>query len=247
MARVVDRPAGDATRPAAASRDGRGSSADRYDPGVIEAKWRDRWEADELYRADDASPKPKWYSLTMYPYPSGILHVGHWYAFVAPDVFARLQRMRGYNVLFPMGFDAFGLPAENAAIKENVHPAISTVANIEHMRKQYRQMGAMIDWSREVVTCTPEYYRWNQWFFLRMLERGLAYRAPGPVWWCPHDQTVLANEQVLEGNVCERCGAAVVRRDLEQWYFRITAYAEELLRDAEALDWPERVKTMQRN
>ncbi|MDP9364007.1 MAG: leucine--tRNA ligase [Chloroflexota bacterium] len=223
---------------------------DRYDPAAIEPKWRDRWEADRLYEADDASPKPKWYSLTMYPYPSGTLHVGHWYAFAVPDVYARLQRMRGFNVLFPTGFDAFGLPAENAAIKQGIHPAISTFDNIAKMREQYRQMGAMIDWSRQVVTCTPEYYRWNQWLFLRMLERGLAYRAPGQVWWCPRDQTTLANEQVLqEGDryVCERCGSEVSKRDLEQWYFRITEYAEELLHDTEGLDWPERVKTMQRN
>ncbi|HEV2107191.1 MAG TPA: leucine--tRNA ligase, partial [Thermomicrobiales bacterium] len=218
-----------------------------YDPGRIEPKWRARWETDRLYTVDDSSPKPKWYSLTMYPYPSGTLHVGHWYAFAVPDVFARLQRMRGYNVLFPMGFDAFGLPAENAAIRHGIHPATWTFDNIDTMRAQYRQMGAMIDWSREVVTCTPGYYRWNQWFFLRMLERGLAYRAKGAVWWCPNDQTVLANEQVLEGNTCERCGAEVFRRDLEQWYLKITDYAEELLRDTETLDWPDRVKVMQRN
>jgi leucyl-tRNA synthetase len=183
----------------------------------------------------------------MYPYPSGVLHIGHWYAFAVPDVFARLQRMRGHNVLFPMGFDAFGLPAENAAIRNNIHPATWTFENIETMRQQYAQMGAMIDWTREVITCTPEYYRWNQWIFLQMLKRGLAYRAKGSVWWCPKDQTVLANEQVLEGNICERCGTEVYKRDLEQWYFRITDYADELLRDAEELDWPERVKTMQRN
>ena len=221
--------------------------AERYDAPAIERKWRERWDRDQLYRVDDDAPGEKWYSLTMYPYPSGVLHIGHWYAFAVPDVFARLQRMRGHNVLFPMGFDAFGLPAENAAIRHNIHPATWTFENIETMRRQYAQMGAMIDWSREVVTCTPEYYRWNQWLFLQMLKRGLAYRAKGAVWWCPKDQTVLANEQVLEGNVCERCGTEVYRRDLEQWYFRITDYADELLRDTEALDWPERVKTMQRN
>jgi len=221
--------------------------AERYDPAVIEEKWRERWERDNLYRVDDDAPGDKWYSLTMYPYPSGVLHIGHWYAFAVPDVYARLQRMRGYNVLFPMGFDAFGLPAENAAIENGIHPAIWTFDNIAAMRKQYDQMGAMIDWSREVATCTPDYYRWNQWLFLRMLERGLAYRAKGAVWWCPQDQTVLANEQVLEGNICERCGAEVFKRDLEQWYFRITDYAEELLHELETLDWPERVKTMQRN
>ncbi|MCC7023416.1 MAG: leucine--tRNA ligase [Thermomicrobiales bacterium] len=221
--------------------------AERYDPSVIEPKWRERWERDQLYRVDDNAPGEKWFSLTMYPYPSGVLHIGHWYAFAVPDVFARLQRMRGYNVLFPMGFDAFGLPAENAAIRHNIHPATWTFENIDTMRRQYAQMGAMIDWSREVITCTPEYYHWNQWLFLQMLKRGLAYRAKGAVWWCPKDQTVLANEQVLEGNICERCGTAVYKRDLEQWYFRITDYADELLRDAEELDWPERVKTMQRN
>jgi leucyl-tRNA synthetase len=221
--------------------------AERYDPAIIEPKWRERWERDQLYRVDDNAPGEKWFSLTMYPYPSGVLHIGHWYAFAVPDVFARLQRMRGHNVLFPMGFDAFGLPAENAAIRNNIHPATWTFENIETMRQQYAQMGAMIDWTREVITCTPEYYRWNQWIFLQMLKRGLAYRAKGSVWWCPKDQTVLANEQVLEGNICERCGTEVYKRDLEQWYFRITDYADELLRDAEELDWPERVKTMQRN
>ncbi len=233
-----------------AGREGESGGPDhleRYNASVVESKWRARWEADDLYRVDDADPRPKWYSLTMYPYPSGTLHVGHWYAFSVPDVYARLQRMRGFNVLFPMGFDAFGLPAENAAIRHGIHPATWTSENIEGMRQQYRQMGAMIDWSRDVVTCAPEYYRWNQWLFLKMLERGLAYRANGSVWWCPNDQTVLANEQVLEGNICERCGASVSKRDLEQWYFRITHYAEELLHNTEALDWPERVKIMQRN
>ncbi len=219
----------------------------RYDPDVTEAKWRQRWQDAAIYKVDDNDPRPKWYSLTMYPYPSGILHVGHWYAFAVPDVFARHQRMKGYNVLFPMGFDAFGLPAENAAIRANIHPATSTFSNIEQMHRQYDMMGAMIDWSRQVQTCRPEYYRWNQWIFLRMLERGLAYRAAGAVWWCPNDQTTLANEQVLEGNICERCGAEVYKRDLEQWYFRITNYADELLTDLDKLDWPERVKTMQRN
>ncbi|MGC4191280.1 MAG: leucine--tRNA ligase [Thermomicrobiales bacterium] len=219
----------------------------RYDYAAIEPKWRAKWAETELYKVDDNDPAPKWFSLTMYPYPSGILHVGHWYAFAVPDVFARLQRMRGYNVLFPMGFDAFGLPAENAAIRNGVHPAIYTSENIPVMRGQYDLMGAMIDWSREVVTCTPEYYRWNQWIFLQFLKRGLAYRKNGAVWWCPNDQTVLANEQVIDGNICERCGAEVYKRDLEQWYFRITDYAEELLAGLDTVDWPERVRTMQRN
>ena len=219
---------------------------DSYDAHAIETRWRRQWEIDQLYRTHD-DPRPKWFSLTMYPYPSGILHVGHWWAFALPDVFARLQRMRGYNVLFPMGFDAFGLPAENAAIRNNIHPAAWTFDNIEAMRQQFGAMGAMIDWSRQVATCTPDYYRWNQWLFLRMLEKGLAYRAAGSVWWCPNDQTVLANEQVIDGNICERCGHEVYKRDLEQWYFRITQYADELLNGLDGLDWPERVKVMQRN
>ncbi|HWV24604.1 MAG TPA: leucine--tRNA ligase [Thermomicrobiales bacterium] len=223
------------------------SDAHRYDFSEIEPKWRRAWRDKAIYQVDDRSDKQKWFSLTMYPYPSGVLHVGHWYAFAIPDVFARLQRMRGYNVLFPMGFDAFGLPAENAAIRNNIHPASWTYDNIAKMEHQYDLMGAMIDWSRKVVTCDPEYYHWNQWIFLQMLERGLAYKAGGSVWWCPNDQTVLANEQVLDGNICERCGAEVHKRDLEQWYFKITDYAQELLDDIDGLDWPERVKTMQRN
>src|SRR5687768_9005228 len=192
----------------------------RYIATESEPKWRARWEADELYQVQDDSNRPNWYSLTMYPYPSGTLHIGHWYAFAIPDVFARLQRMRGYNVLFPMGYDAFGLPAENAAIKNNIHPATWTYDNIPRMRRQFSEMGTMIDWSREIATCMPDYYHWNQWIFLRMLERGLAYRAAGAVWWCPKDQTVLANEQVVDGNRCERCGSEVYKRDLEQWYFK---------------------------
>ncbi len=218
-----------------------------WNPTEIEPKWRKRWQDAAIYTVDDDAPEPKWYSLTMYPYPSGTLHVGHWYAFVAPDVFARAKKMQGNNVLFPMGFDAFGLPAENAAIRNNIHPAKWTYENIPEMTRQFELMGAMIDWSRTVVTCDPDYYRWNQWIFLEMLKRGLAYKAAGSVWWCPNDQTVLANEQVIEGNICERCGAEVYKRDLEQWYFRITDYAEELLAELEDLDWPDRVKTMQRN
>src|SRR5215211_2939391 len=221
--------------------------AQRYDPAVIEEKWRERWERDDLYRVDDDAPGEKWYSLTMYPYPSGVLHIGHWYAFAIPDVYARLQRMRGYNVLFPMGFDAFGLPAENAAIKHNIHPYTWTMANIERMRSQFRRMGTMIDWSREIVTCLPEYYRWNQWFFLQFLKQGLAYRARAAVDFCPNCNTTLAREQVWgEDRRCERCGTQVEKRDLEQWFFRITDYAEELLR-FDGLDWPDRVKTMQTN
>ncbi len=219
----------------------------RIDAAAIDAKWQARWEADRLYTTPNESDLPNWYSLTMYPYPSGILHVGHWYASAPPDSYARFKRRQGFNVLFPMGFDAFGLPAENAAIRNNIHPAKWTYENIDKMRDQYRGMGAMIDWDRQVITSDPEFYHWNQWIFLRMLESGLAYRKDGLVWWCPNDQTVLANEQVLEGNVCERCGAEVYKRDLEQWYFRITHYAEELLSGLDTVDWPDRVKTMQRN
>jgi leucyl-tRNA synthetase len=220
---------------------------ERYDAAATERKWQQRWEDTALYLVNDDDPKPKWYSLTMYPYPSGILHVGHWYAASVPDSFARFKRMQGYNVLFPMGYDAFGLPAENAAIRNNIHPATWTYENMSQMTRQFKLMGSMIDWSRELATCDPTYYRWNQWIFLKMLESGLAYRSNGAVWWCPKDQTVLANEQVLEGNICERCGSEVYKRDLEQWYFKITHYAEELLAELDGMDWPERVKTMQRN
>ncbi|MEK7284551.1 MAG: leucine--tRNA ligase, partial [Chloroflexota bacterium] len=171
--------------------------------------------------------------------------MGHWYAIAPSDCAARFLRMRGHNVLFPMGFDAFGLPAENAAIQRKQHPAVWTEKNMAHMREQFRLMGASIDWRRELVTCYPEYYRWNQWLFLKLLERGLAYRAMAPVNWCPKDETVLANEQVIAGR-CERCETPVVKRDLEQWFFRITTYADELL-DFTGLDWPERVRVMQTN
>jgi leucyl-tRNA synthetase len=220
--------------------------AERYNPREIERKWQERWERDGLYRTPDHDPRPKFYFLTMLPYTSGDLHIGHWYAMAPSDAAARYRRMRGYNVLFPMGFDAFGLPAENAAIKHGIHPKKWTYDNIERMRGQLRGMGAMFDWSREVITCDPEYYRWNQWFFLKMYERGLAYRALAPANWCPSCQTVLANEQVLPDGTCERCGTPVTHRDLEQWFFRITAYAEELL-DHSQIQWPEPVVTMQKN
>jgi len=220
---------------------------DRYDPQAIEAKWQQRWADDGLYRTPDEDPRPKFYFLTMYPYPSGDLHTGHWYAFAVPDAKARYLRMRGYNVLFPIGFDAFGLPAENAAILHHIHPYQWTMANIDRMRQQFAQMGAMFDWSREIVTCRPEYYRWNQWFFLQFYKRGLAYRQKAPVDWCPTCNTTLAREQVWgEDRLCERCGTPVIKRDLTQWFLRITAYADELL-DFGALDWPDRVISMQRN
>ncbi len=217
----------------------------RYKPQDIEPKWRQRWADDGLYRVHDDAPRPKWYELTMYPYPSGDLHIGHWYAMSPADAHARFRRMQGYNVMHPMGFDAFGLPAENAAIQRGVHPFTWTMSNIENMRRQLKSIGASYDWEREVICCLPEYYRWNQWFFLQLFKRGLAYKRLAQVNWCPSCQTVLANEQVVEG-ACERCAAPVIRRDLEQWFFRITQYADELL-DFSQLDWPEKILTMQRN
>ena len=184
----------------------------------------------------------------MFPYPSGeLLHVGRWFAYIPADARARFLRMRGCNVLFPIGFDAFGLPAENAAIRRGIHPYRWTMENIVEMRRQFRSMGAMWDWDREIVTCDPAYYRWNQWFFLKMYERGLAYRAVGPVDWCPRCNTSLAREQVVgAGRLCERCDTPVVKRTLEQWFLRITAYAEELL-DFSQIEWPERIRTLQKN
>ncbi|MFC1847167.1 leucine--tRNA ligase, partial [Chloroflexota bacterium] len=217
-----------------------------YNPQAIEKKWQQQWAEDGLYEVRDDSDKPKWYALTMFPYTSGDLHIGHWYAMAPADVHARFKRMQGYNVLHPMGFDAFGLPAENAAIKRGVHPYKWTMQNVENMRRQLKSIGAIYDWSREVITCLPDYYKWTQWFFLKLYENGLAYRGKAPVNWCPKCQTVLANEQVLSDGTCERCNAAVVRRDLEQWFFRITKYADELMQHG-GVDWPERIKTMQRN
>jgi leucyl-tRNA synthetase len=182
----------------------------------------------------------------MLPYPSGDLHIGHWYAMAPSDARARYMRMRGYNVLFPMGFDAFGLPAENAAIKHRTHPKTWTYANIERMRKQLRSMGAIFDWEREAISSDPEYYRWTQWFFLKFYENGLAYRQRASVDFCPNCNTTLAREQVWgEDRHCERCGTPVIKKELEQWFFRITNYAEELLQHPK--DWPEKVKVMQTN
>ena len=220
--------------------------AERYLPAEIEKKWQARWEADGLHRTPDDDPRPKWYALTMYPYTSGDLHVGHWYAMAPSDVQARYKRMRGYNVLFPMGFDSFGLPAENAAIREKIHPYRWTMDNIDHMREQLKSMGAIFDWEREIITSDPSYYKWTQWWFLQLYKHGLAYRAAAPANWCPSCQTVLANEQVLPNGTCERCHSPVTRRDLEQWFFRITSYADQLL-SFDGIEWPERIQTMQRN
>ncbi len=220
---------------------------ERFEPASYERRWRDRWEADALYRVDDGDPRDKHYLLTMYPYPSGDLHIGHWFAATGPDIVARMRRMQGLNVMFPMGFDSFGLPAENAAIDRGAHPAQWTAANVDRMRTQFRSMGCMFDWSREVVTSDPAYYRWTQWLFVQLYRAGLAYRAMAPVDWCPKDQVVLAREQV-EGadRHCWRCGTPVVKRDLEQWFFRITDYADEMLR-FEGIDWPEPIRLMQTN
>ena len=218
---------------------------DRYDPHTIEPKWRARWDTDGLDRVSDDDERPPYYALTMFPYPSGELHTGHWYIIAPSDAAARFRRMQGHNVLFPIGFDAFGLPAENAAIQRGVDPRQWTYQNIEHMREQLRLMGASFDWEREIVTCDPDYYRWTQWWFLKLYERGLAYRSEAAANWCPGCQTVLANEQVRDG-LCERSDEPVERRFLTQWFFRITDYAEELL-DFGGLDWPEPITTMQRN
>ena len=218
----------------------------RYDPQELDAKWQARWQQDGLHSVRDDDPRPKWYELTMYPYTSGDLHIGHWYAMAPSDAHARFRRMQGYNVIHPMGFDSFGLPAENAAIKQGIHPHTWTMNNVENMRRQLRSIGSIYDWDREIICALPEYYRWNQWIFLQFLREGLAYRAKAPANWCPSCQTVLANEQVVDGK-CERCESAVSRRDLEQWFFGITRYAEELLDFSGLVDWPERIKTMQTN
>ncbi len=222
----------------------------RYDPAVIEQKWLERWAADpSLYAAEPAtSNKPKYYVLEMLPYPSGQLHMGHVRNYAIGDALARQMWMRGYNVLHPMGWDAFGLPAENAALKNNTPPREWTLANIAAMKRQFNRLGMGFDWAAEVTTCMPEYYRWNQWFFLRMYEKGLAYRKKSKVNWCPECATVLANEQVVDGCCWRHEDTKVEQRDLTQWFFRITAYAQELLDDLDKLDgWPEKVRTMQRN
>ncbi len=214
----------------------------------VEKKWQARWEKTKFNNFNKKeTEKDKFYVLEMFSYPSGAkLHVGHWYNYGPADSYARFKRMKGFNVFQPMGFDAFGLPAENYAIKTGVHPKDSTEKNIETMEGQLKAMGAMFDWSAEVKTCEENYYKWTQWMFLRLYEKGLAYRKEAPVNWCPSCQTVLANEQVTE-NCCERCGTQVVRKNLTQWFFKITEYAEELLSGLDELDWPEKTKNMQRN
>ncbi len=222
---------------------------ERYDAQSVEAKWFDRWQQDPaLYAAESTSNKPKYYVLEMLPYPSGALHMGHVRNYAIGDALARYMWMNGYNVLHPMGWDSFGLPAENAAIKNNTPPREWTLGNIANMKAQMKRLGFGYDWSREVTTCLPDYYRWNQWFFLKMYERGLVYRKKSLVNWCPKCATVLANEQVVGGNCWRHEDTPVEQRELEQWFMRITQYSEELLRDLEKLDnWPEKVRTMQRN
>ncbi len=218
-----------------------------YNAGEIEKKWQAHWDKVGLYHSDINPNMPKHYALTMLPYPSGDLHIGHWYAMTPSDARARFMRMQGYNVLFPIGFDAFGLPAENAAIKNKTHPKVWTYRNIDRMRKQLRSMGAMFDWRREAVSADPEYYRWTEWFFTQLYKHGLAYRKMSPVDWCPNCNTTLAREQVWgDDRHCERCGTPVIKKNLDQWFFRITKYAEELLH-YENIDWPERVKLLQTN
>ena len=217
-----------------------------YNPSIIEPKWQKKWKDSKIYNVDlDSKNKENYFSLTMFPYPSGDLHIGHWYAFTPADSYSRFKKMKGFNVLHTQGFDAFGLPAENAAISRNINPMKWTFDNIDNMRGQFNLMGNSYDWTRELITCTPEYYKWNQFFFLKMYEKGIAYRKNGAVWWDPIDQTTLANEQVVEGK-SERSGADVIRKMMPQWYFKITDYAEELL-EMDDLGWPEKIKHMQRN
>ena len=218
-----------------------------YKPQEIEAKWQKVWAERKVFDTPQYSDRPKYYSLVMFPYPSGTLHVGHVKNYVIGDIVARYKRMQGYNVLHPFGYDAFGLPAENAAIAHKIHPKKWTLDNIKIIRGQIKKLGISYDWNREVITCTEDYYKWTQWVFLKLYKAGLAYKKPGAVNWCPSCQTVLANEQVKEGK-CERCGTTVTMKYLEQWYFRITDYAEKLLAGLDKLPgWPEHVKTMQRN
>jgi leucyl-tRNA synthetase len=218
-----------------------------YKPQQLDKKWQQHWDAARAFEVDVDGTRPKFYCLEMFAYPSGHAHVGHVRNYIIGDVCARMKRLRGYNVLHPFGWDAFGLPAENAAIKTGTHPETSTLANIAHMKGQLQRLGISYAWEREIATCSPEYYKFNQWIFLKMFERGLAYRRRSTVNWCPSCQTVLANEQVIDGQ-CWRCGSTVVHRDLEQWFFRITAYADELLEGLDTLTaWPEKVVLMQRN
>jgi leucyl-tRNA synthetase len=220
---------------------------EKYNHQQIEKKWQEIWDKTNLYHVLDSDKREKMYHLVMFPYPSGDLHLGHWYNYAGADFRARYMRMKGYNVLSPIGFDAFGLPAENAAIKNKTHPKGWTYQNIERMRRQLKTIGTIFDWGREVITCDPDYYRWTQWLFLFMYKNGLAYKTKKVANWCPSCNTVLANEQVIGEGVCERCQTIVEQRELDQWMFKITEYADELIDDLDKIDWPEKTKTMQRN
>jgi leucyl-tRNA synthetase len=220
----------------------------RYPFSETETKWQKYWEDNKVYRTDLSSAENKLYHLNMFIYPSGAkLHTGHWYHYGPSDSWGRYQKLKGKNVFEPMGYDAFGLPAENFAIKTGIHPYNSTMANIDAIRVQLKRMGCMYDWDAELMTCDPKYYKWNQWLFLQLYKKGLAYRKNAPVNWCPNDHTVLANEQVLSDGTCERCGTSVVQKNLTQWFFKITHYAEELLDGLDKIIWPEKTKLMQRN
>ena len=219
----------------------------KYEPQKIEKKWQEFWEEKEFFKAKDFSKKPKIYILDMFPYPSGAgLHVGHPRGYIATDVISHYMRMKGYNVLHPIGWDAFGLPAENYAIKTGIHPEISTKQNIARFKEQMKMIGLSYDWSREINTTDPNYYKWTQWIFLKFFHAGLAYNKTLPINWCPSCKTGLANEEVIRGK-CERCGAEVTKREVPQWVLKITAYADRLLKDLDRLDWPEKIKEMQRN
>ena len=220
---------------------------DKYSPQEIEKKWQDQWEKDAAFKTEMDENRPKYYALEMFPYPSGNLHMGHVRNYSIGDVMARYKTMEGFNVLHPMGFDSFGMPAENAAIKNNVKPSDWTFSNIENMKRQQRSMGLSYDWDREAITCTPEYYKWTQWLFELFYKKGLAYKKKASVNWCDTCGTVLANEQVIDGK-CWRCDSEVQKKDLSQWFLKITDYADVLLKDLDKLKgWPERVKTMQDN
>ena len=220
---------------------------ERYNFSEIEKKWQEKWEKEDTFKVTEDGDKEKYYVLEMFPYPSGKLHMGHVRNYSIGDVLARFKKMKGYNVLHPMGWDSFGLPAENAAIKHDVEPSVWTWENIDEMRRQLKELGLSYDWDREVATCHPDYYKWMQWIFIQFYKKGLAYKKENPVNWCPSCQTVLANEQVVDGK-CERCGALVGKKELSQWYLKITDYAERLLDNLEKLPgWPNKVKLMQKN
>ena len=219
---------------------------ERYNPTKIEEKWQKIWETEQAFRAEENGAE-KMYLAEMFPYPSGAgLHVGHVRNFSIVDVLARFYAQNGKNVLRPFGYDTFGLPAENYAIKTGISPAEATKTNINNFRKQAKRLGFYIDWNREINTSDPEYYRWTQWCFLQLFKKGLAYQKESYQWWCPNDQTVLANEQVENGH-CWRCGTEVEKKKMKQWFFKITAYADELLDEIDQLDWPEKIKSMQKN